>query len=224
MSLRDVRERMAAAAGRAGRRPGDIRLVVVTKGRTASEIEAVYAEGQRDFGENRAQELAEKTVLLPGDIRWHFVGNLQTNKVRIVRPAVVMLHSLDRRELGEAWMKGIGLPPPVLVEVNVGGEASKHGPSSAAAPALVDALVALGVPVVGLMTIPPPGPGEARPVFAALRALRDRIAADHPAVVELSMGMSDDFEEAIEEGASIIRVGRAIFDAASYDAASGPRR
>lgn len=219
MSLREVRERMEAAAGRAGRRPDDIRLVVVTKGRTATDIEAVYAEGHRDFGENRAQELAEKSVLLPGDIRWHFVGNLQTNKVRIVRPAVVMLHSLDRLELGEAWMKGIGMPPPALVEVNVGGEASKHGPSPEEAPALVDALVGLGVPVVGLMTIPPPGPGRARPVFAALRALRDRIAADHPEVVELSMGMSDDFEEAVEEGASIIRVGRAIFEAAS-----GPRR
>jgi len=213
VSLRSVRARAAAAAVRAGRRPEDVRLVVVSKGREPAEIGALYAAGHRDFGENRARELAEKTMVLPEDIRWHFVGSLQTNKVRIVRPSVVLLHSLDRLELGEAWMKGIGLPPPVFVEVNVGGEVAKHGPRPEEAPRLVDALVGLGVPVVGLMAIPPQvaSPADARPSFAALRRLRDAVAADHPSVVELSMGMSDDFEVAVEEGATIIRVGRAVF-------------
>ncbi len=214
MSLLSVRARMTEAASRAGRRLEDVRLVIVSKSREAAEIGALYAAGHRDFGENRAQELGVKSIVLPEDVRWHFVGSLQTNKVRSVRPAVVMLHSVDRVELGEAWMKGIGLPPPVLVEVNVGEEPAKHGVVPAEAAALVDRLRRLGVPVVGLMTIPPHGdsPEQGRRWFALLRSLRDEIARDHPEVVELSMGMSEDLEVAIEEGATIIRVGRAIFD------------
>lgn len=213
MSLPAVRARMAEAVSRAGRSLEEVRLVIVSKGREAAEIGALYAAGHRDFGENRAQELGVKSVVLPEHVRWHFVGSLQTNKVRSVRPAVVMLHSMDRVELGEAWMKGIGLPPPVLVEVNVGEEPAKHGVVPAEAAALVDRLRRLGVPVVGLMTIPPrDSPEQGRRWFALLRSLRDEIARDHPEVVELSMGMSEDLEVAIEEGATIIRVGRAIFE------------
>lgn len=215
MSLAKVQGLMAAAARRVGRDPAEITLVVVTKNRTVEQIRAVYEQGHRDFGENRAQELRDKAPLLPPDVRWHFIGTLQTNKVRIVRPVVVMLHSLDRLHLAEAWMKGQGRPPPALVEVNISEEPQKHGVAVADLDRAVDDFIDLGVPVVGLMGIAPivSHPEEARPYFARLRRHRDRIRGRHPAVTELSMGMSDDFEVAVEEGATYIRVGRAIFDA-----------
>ena len=215
MSLQTVRERMTAAARRAGRDPAEVTLVVVTKNRTVDQIRAVYGQGHRDFGENRAQELREKVPELPADIRWHFVGTLQTNKVRIVRPVVVMLHSLDRPHLATAWMKGPGRPPPALVEVNISGEPQKHGVAFGDLDQAVEEFIGLGVPVVGLMGIAPivREPEEARPYFARLRESRDRIRRHHPQVTELSMGMTDDFEVAVEEGATYIRVGRAIFEA-----------
>ncbi len=215
MSLAEVRERMTAAARRVGRDPAEVTLVVVTKNRTTDEIRRLYDQGQREFGENRAQELREKVPGLPEDIRWHFVGALQTNKVRIVRPVVVLLHSLDRPHLASAWMKGPGRPPPALVEVNLSGEPQRHGVAFEELDAAVDEFIALGVPVVGLMGIAPivAEPEGARPFFARLREARDRISGRHPEVVELSMGMTDDFEVAVEEGATYIRVGRAIFDA-----------
>ncbi len=215
MSLVEVRERITAAARRADRDPAEVTLVVVTKNRTTDEIRRLYDQGQREFGENRAQELREKVPELPEDIRWHFVGALQTNKVRIVRPVVVLLHSLDRPHLASAWMKGPGRPPPALVEVNLSGEPQRHGVAFEELDAAVDEFIALGVPVVGLMGIAPivSEPERARPFFARLREARDRISRRHPQVVELSMGMTDDFEVAVEEGATYIRVGRAIFDA-----------
>lgn len=214
MSLVAVQERLTAAARRAGRDPKEVTLVVVTKNRTVEEIRRLYELGHRDFGENRAQELREKAPALPDDVRWHFVGALQTNKVRIVRPVVVLLHSLDRPHLAAAWTKGPGLPPPALVEVNLSGEPQRHGVTFEDLDAAVDEFVSLGVSVVGLMGIAPivDEPEQARPFFARLREARDRIARRHPRVVGLSMGMSDDFEVAVEEGATYIRVGRAIFD------------
>lgn len=213
MSLQAVLARLEAACARVGRPVDDVELVAVTKGRSIEEILALYEAGHRDFGENRAQELADKVDALPGDIRWHFIGPLQTNKVRVVRPAVEVLHSMDRDSLATAWLKGPGDAPPVYLQVNVGREEQKSGVLEEDAPAFCGRLVGLGHRVVGLMTIPPlaDDPERARPHFAALRRLRDRIVADHPSVTGLSMGMTDDFEVAVEEGATSIRVGRAIF-------------
>lgn len=213
MSLADVEARIQAACARVGRDRSEVELVAVTKGHSPDEIRHLYEQGQRDFGENRAQELGEKTEALPGDIRWHFIGPLQSNKVRIVRPAVVALHSMDRPSLATAWLKGPGDPPPVYLQVNIGSEDQKSGVEPDEAAAFCARLLDLGHRVLGLMAIPPlaDDPEEVRPFFRAMGVLRDRIAADHPSVVGLSMGMTDDFEVAIEEGATSIRVGRAIF-------------
>lgn len=213
MSYQEVVQRVAAAAERSGRSPGEVRLVAVSKSKPVEEILEVYGAGQRDFGENRAQEMAEKAAMLPDDIRWHFVGSLQANKARMVRPITHLLHSMDRRSLAEAWAKGAGLPPPVLVEVNVGGEEQKGGIAPGEVESLLGGLDELAIPVPGLMAIPPVASHseEMRPHFRALRSLRDSLSPTWPSLVELSMGMTDDFEAAIEEGATIIRVGRAIF-------------
>lgn len=213
MSYQSVLDRMADAAGRVGREPSSITLVAVSKSKSVPDIESVYELGHRDFGENRAQEMSEKAVRLPSDIRWHFVGALQSNKARQVRPITHLLHSMDRESLAAAWAKGSGLPPPVLLEVNTGREAQKAGVMAEDAPAMLDRLQAIGLEVRGLMAIPPvvDEAERQRPHFAALRDLRDRLARSHPQIVELSMGMTDDFEVAVEEGATLIRVGRAIF-------------
>lgn len=214
MTYSDVIDRVAQAAGRSGRRLDEIEIVVISKGRTIEQIAAVYEQGQRAFGENRAQELAEKTPHLPEDIRWHFVGPLQTNKVRMVRPAAVMLHSYDRDRLGPAWLKGRGTAPPVLLQVNIGEEPQKHGFVPADVHAACGRALAMGLVVRGLMAIPPLGPAAeaARPYFVRLRHLRDEVTEEWPSISELSMGMSDDFEVAVEEGSTIIRPGRAIFE------------
>lgn len=213
VSLEEVRRRIAGAAGRAGRDPDEITLVAVSKAQPLERMRAAYEAGQRDFAENRAQDLAEKIEAMPQDVRWHFVGPLQRNKVRIVRPAVVLLHSMDRISLAESWMKGPGMPPPALLQVNIGREPQKHGVDPDDAGRVVDEMAGIGVPLTGLMAIPPlsEDADDARPFFVLLRELRDRIHRDHPDVSELSMGMTDDFEVAVEEGATMIRVGRAIF-------------
>jgi hypothetical protein len=215
LRLDEVRARMAAAAARAGRDAADVALVAVSKGAGADLMRAAYAAGQRDFAENRAGALAERWGELPGDARWHFIGRLQGNKVRLVRPVACLLHSLDRADLAGYWAKGPGLAPPVLVQVNVAGEPGKAGVPPAEAEALVAAAAGLGLEVRGLMTIPPVGasPEEARPWFRALAGLRRALQPRWPGLGELSMGMSDDFEVAVEEGATLLRVGRAIFGA-----------
>jgi len=212
-ALRTVRAAVAAAAARAGRDPRGITLVGVSKYATDEAVRAAYDEGLRDFGENRAEELVARAALLPGDVRWHFVGTLQGNKVRRVRPITHLLHSLDRAELAGYWMKGPGAPPPALVQVNLGLEPQKGGVAPGDALELVSTAIGLGIDVRGLMTVPPVGDSAeaSRPYFNELRRLRDQIGESHPAVVELSMGMTDDFEVAVEEGASVLRVGRAIF-------------
>lgn len=213
MSYPDVMDRVAAASSAAGRSPGEITVVAVSKTMTPDDVMAVYEQGHRDFGENRAGELAEKAAALPDDIRWHFVGALQSNKARTIRGVVHLLHSMDRRSLGKAWMKGHGMPPPVLAQVNVGDEPQKSGVAPAELLPALAWMTELGLEVRGLMAIPPlpESPEDSRGHFAALRRLRDEVSVEHPSVVELSMGMSDDFEVAISEGASVIRVGRAIF-------------
>lgn len=213
MSYQSVLDRVAEAAGRVGREPSSITLVAVSKSKSVPDIESVYELGHRDFGENRAQEMSEKAARLPSDIRWHFVGALQSNKARQVRPITHLLHSMDRESLAAAWAKGSGLPPPVLLEVNTGREAQKAGVMPEDAPAMLDRLHTVGLEVRGLMAIPPvvDDAESQRPNFGALRGLRDQLARSHPQIVELSMGMTDDFEVAVEEGATLIRVGRAIF-------------
>jgi pyridoxal phosphate enzyme (YggS family) len=206
-------DRVAAAAGAAGRDPAGITVVAVAKTKTSEEIMLVYDQGHREFGENRAQELIEKSSRLPQDIRWHFVGALQSNKARGVRGITHLLHSMDRRSLGSAWMKGRGLPPPVLAQVNIGSESQKSGVPPGEVAAELAWMLGMGLDVRGLMTIPPlpERPEDSRRFFHRLAEIRDDVVAEYPTVTELSMGMTDDFEVAISEGASIIRVGRAIF-------------
>jgi PLP dependent protein len=191
--------------------PAGVTLVAVSKTQPAQAIREAYAAGQRDFGENYVQEWREKADLLADlpDLAWHFVGSLQTNKVKYLVGRVALVHTVDREELGREvarrWERA-GVRARVLVEVNLGGESSKGGCAEADAPALVEALRQLpGLEVEGLTCIPPPEL-DPRPFFAALRKLRDRLG-----LRALSMGMSGDYPVAIEEGATLVRVGTAIF-------------
>lgn len=212
-ALASVTERIEAAAERAGRASSMVQLIAVSKGRSNEEILGAYRAGQRAFGESRPQELASKVAALPTDIEWHFIGPLQRNKIRIVRPAVVMLHSLDRATLAADWIKGRGEPPASLVQVNVANDPAKGGFPLEAVEQAVDDFVGWGIPIRGLMTIPAltEDGTETRRWFTALAELGARIADRHPAATELSMGMTDDFELAVEEGSTMVRVGRAIF-------------
>jgi hypothetical protein len=206
-NIEAVRARIAAAARRAGRDPGGVRLVAATKTVPAARLHAALAAGLVDLGENRAQELLAKAPELAGDAappRWHFLGALQRNKVRPLAPWVVCWQSVDRPELGPVLARHAP-GATVLVEVNLAGEAQKSGCPPDAAAALRDELAGLGLTVAGLMAVPPAG-DDPRPWFAALRELGGRLG-----VPELSMGMTDDFETAVEEGATIVRVGRALF-------------
>lgn len=213
MSYPEIMSRVARAAGDAGRDPGTVTLVAVSKTKSPEDILDLYDQGHRDFGENRANEMAEKAARLPADIRWHFVGSLQTNKARLIRPRAWLLHSMDRASLARAWLKGPGLAPPALLQVNVAGEDTKSGVHPSRAGEALAEFSSLGVDIRGLMAIPPPPdhPDESRPHFRHLRELFETLREEHPSLEELSMGMSDDFEVAIAEGATLIRVGRAIF-------------
>jgi PLP dependent protein len=208
--LSRVEARIAAASERTGREPSAVALVVVSKGRSNAEVMELYEAGHRDFGENRAGALQGR-MTLPSDIRWHFVGTLQRRKVRDVAGAVTLLHSVDRSAVAQAWVAHGG--GPALMEVNVSGEPQKHGFMPSEVVDVAEQLVALGLDLHGLMAIPaaPAQPEDSRPAFVAMRELRDRVLAVLPAFTELSMGMTDDFEVAVECGATIVRVGRAIF-------------
>jgi len=204
-AVAEVRRRLARAAGRAGRPEDSVRLVAVTKGVDVGRITEVLGAGVRDLGESRAQELLAKVLdLSPYAPAWHFVGRLQRNKVPALAPHVALWHSVDRAEAGEA-IAHRQAGGRVLVEVNTSDEPQKGGCRPADAPALVDGLRARGLSVEGLMTVPAPG-CDPRPAFAALRELAGRLD-----LAELSMGMSDDFETAVEEGATMVRLGRALF-------------
>jgi PLP dependent protein len=207
-----VRERVADAAGRAGRSASAVRLVVVTKGVSPPVMQAALDAGATELGENRAQELLAKAPQLRTAPTWHFVGRLQRNKVAALAPLVDVWQSVDRIELGRA-IAGRAPGAAVLAEVNVADDPAKAGVPADEAPALVDGLRSVGLSVEGLMTIPAAG-RDPRPAFAALAELADRLG-----LAEVSMGMSDDFELAVEEGATIVRVGRAIFGSRS----EGPR-
>jgi len=219
--LSQVRARVAAAAGTAGRDPSSIRLVAVSKTFPAEAVRSAFAAGQQDFGENRVQEALQKigeTTDLT--IRWHLLGHLQSNKARKAGPAFAMVQSVDSVELIQkldAAAAEAGSALELLIQVDLAGEATKFGVPPAEVPRLFEAAAASrAARVVGLMTLPPvpDTPEDARPYFRRLRELKDQwLAAGVPAPMlrELSMGMSGDFEVAIEEGATIIRVGTAIF-------------
>ena len=202
--LATVRARLAEAAGRAGRPASAVKLVVVTKGVAPPVMQAALDAGATDLGENRAQELLAKAPDLKTRPTWHFIGRLQRNKVAALAPLVDLWQSVDRLELGRA-IAGRAPGAAVLAEVNVADDPAKAGVAPGDAPALVDGLRSAGLAVDGLMTIPAAG-RDPRPAFARLAALADRLG-----LAEVSMGMSDDFEVAVEEGATIVRVGRAIF-------------
>jgi pyridoxal phosphate enzyme (YggS family) len=210
-----VRQRIADAERVAGRAAGSVRLVAISKKMTAADVQLALAAGQRDFGENYGQELRDKRAAVDGP-RWHFVGPLQTNKVKYVAGQVALVHSVDSVALLDA-IDARGVPQACLVQVNVAGERQKRGVSTADLPALLDRFAALAnVRCEGLMVIPPldDEPEASRASFAALRALRDVHAGagrPHVDLRELSMGMSHDLEVAIAEGAKLVRVGTAIF-------------
>ncbi len=222
-NLVGIRERMAAAAARAGRQASEVSLVAVTKFASTADIRALAAAGWADFGESRPQQLwqrAEELADLP--VRWHLIGHLQRNKVRRTLPLVAMVHSVDGLRLAEcmdAEMPAAAVRPlPVLLEVNTSGEAAKDGlPLSEVERLLASVAGFRNLAVRGLMCMAAleGGLAAAHRDFAALRELRDRLRNHCPAEVkldELSMGMSGDFEAAIEEGATIVRVGSALFE------------
>jgi pyridoxal phosphate enzyme (YggS family) len=191
--------------------PSGVTLVAVSKTQPAAAIREAWAAGQRDFGENYAQEWREKAEALADleGLRWHFIGGLQTNKVKVLAGRVAAIHTVDRIELAREISRRFaarGATARVFVEVNTGGEATKSGCAPGAAPALAEAVQALpAISLAGLMCIPPPGE-DPRPHFRTLRALRDRLG-----LAELSMGMSSDWRVAIEEGSTCVRIGTAIF-------------
>lgn len=216
MGYADVMERITTAAQRAGRKPEDITLLVVSKGQSPEAIQAVYAQGQRLFGENRVQELLTKKPLLPGDIQWHLIGHLQTNKVKAILPHITLLHSLDRESLLMEIVKRAASPVPCLIEVKVAREETKYG----VPPEDLDAFVekVLGQPAIqlrGLMGMASltTDTAQVRREFQQLYRLFIRLKARYPEapIDTLSMGMSGDFEIAIEEGSTLVRVGSAVF-------------
>lgn len=219
--LARVRDRIARAAGAVGREPSAVRLIAVSKTKPAAAIREAYALGQRDFGENYAQELAQKAEELADlvDLRWHFIGHLQTNKARVVAKAAHVVHTVDGPslacELGKrAAKEGRGDTRerlPVLVEVNVGGEPQKHGASAGDLGEVLASVEAQpSLVLCGLMTMPPNDLVAARRVFEAIVSLRN-LHGGRARLPELSMGMSDDLEIAVACGATLVRVGSAIF-------------
>jgi len=211
-NLDRVRERVAKAAERAGRRPSDVLLVGVSKTVEVARIRQAIEAGVPALGENRVQEAKEKVAEIGRPVPWHLIGHLQTNKVRDAVELFDVIHSLDRLDLAKELDKRArarGRAIDTLVEVNVAGEASKGGVGPDGLGRLLDAVAALSsVKVRGLMAIPPEAkePDDSRVWFRALRKL-----GEHYSFTELSMGMSGDFEVAIEEGATLVRVGTAIF-------------
>lgn len=220
--LTEVRARMAEAAARAGRSPADVRLIAVSKTFPIAAVRAAYDAGQRDFGENRVQEALQK-MRDAADmvIRWHLIGHLQSNKARKAAETCALIHSIDSadllRRLDRAAAEA-GRTVDVLVQVDLALEPTKHGARpEGLSGILAEGLRTTAARVVGLMLLPPAAenPEEARMWFRRLRSERDRLVSESPPVAalltELSMGMSHDFEVAIEEGATMVRVGSAIF-------------
>ncbi len=220
-NLEIVRERIASAARAAGRSPAGVRLVAVSKMFPVEAIRAAYDAGQLDFGENKVQEALQKIEATADlEISWHLIGHLQSNKAKKAGPAFAAIHSIDSIDLlkrvDEAAAAG-GRTPDVLIQVDLAGEETKFGAPEANVHEIARAaLECRAARLKGLMLLPPwsEDPEVARPYFQKLRALRDRLVTegiDRTALAELSMGMSHDFEVAIQEGATMVRVGTAIF-------------
>ena len=226
--LTAIRQRITAAAQSAGRLPSSVQLVAVSKTFPIEAVREAYDAGQRLFGENKVQEGLEKiSAFNPPDLRWHLIGHLQSNKAKKAAPWFSMIESVDSADLLHRIDRGAaeaGATPEVLVQVDLAQEATKFGARPDDARAILDAAASCtAARVVGLMTIPPAceNPEDARPWFRQLRELRDRWMGEGvPAAMlrELSMGMSADFEVAIQEGATIVRVGTAIFGGRTYPA------
>jgi pyridoxal phosphate enzyme (YggS family) len=223
LNIRDnillVKERIAAAACRSGRDPDDITLLAVTKNVSVDLIKQVYDCGFKEFGENRVQELQKKIALLPDDAVWHMIGHLQTNKIKYIIDKIGLIHSLDSLSLAreinrQALLQNMKVQ--VLLEINISGEQSKFGIPLSEAREFVKLVNCLpGLTVRGLMTMAPytTYPEEVRPIFRGLKDLSERISRESSEINMdvLSMGMSNDFEVAVEEGATIVRVGTALF-------------
>jgi pyridoxal phosphate enzyme (YggS family) len=217
-TLQSVRERIAAACRRVGRAPASVRLVAVSKGMQAERVRALLACGHTLYGENRVQEALAKIAAVGPGAAWHLVGPLQRNKVRHAVGVFELIHSVDSETLAaeiDHRARAQGISQAVLVQLNLAREDTKHGVDEQGLWPLLDALAALEhVELRGLMTIPPPADHaeRSRPWFTRLRELQGRAAERlGRALPDLSMGMTDDFEVAVEEGATLVRVGRALF-------------
>jgi pyridoxal phosphate enzyme (YggS family) len=219
-NLQEIQGRISSAARAAGRDPASVALVAVSKTRPADEVIQAFRSGQTIFGENYVQELVSKAAEVPETVQWHFIGHLQSNKVKYIAGLVALIHSVDRLSLAQEISRQygkLGRCCDVLLQVNISGELTKSGTTEAETLQLArDVSLLPHVRVKGLMTMPPffDDPEAARPFFAALHRLSQIIAAENiPGVImeELSMGMSGDFEAAIQEGATLVRVGTSIF-------------
>jgi pyridoxal phosphate enzyme (YggS family) len=222
--LADVQARIAVAAERVGRSPHAVSLVAVSKTFATEVVLMARRAGHADFAESRAQELRRKSKAVGGGIRWHFVGRLQRNKVRDVVGVASLIHSVDRLELAQAIAERAGKQgrvQRVLVQVNVGDDPAKGGCDAEDAVSLIAHVRRLdGIACEGLMTVPPLE-DDPRPHFHRLRDLRDDVRTRFPEVQHLSMGMTHDFEVAVEEGATIVRVGEAVFGPREAAGAAG---
>ncbi|HHW11032.1 MAG TPA: YggS family pyridoxal phosphate-dependent enzyme [Firmicutes bacterium] len=218
-NIASVRQTIAEACERVGRRPEEVHIVAVSKTVDIARIKVAWECGLSEFGENRVQEAAQKIPYLPKEIKWHLVGSLQTNKVKKALSLFSLIHSVDRPALVEALARATGTTDqrlPVLMQVNVTGESTKHGIPIAEARRLARFIIQVGLELEGLMTIAPltDNPEETRPVFRTLRQLRDdlrQLGLPHAPLNILSMGMSGDYTVAVEEGATHVRIGTAIF-------------
>ena len=216
--LAEVQQRIAAACAHAGRKPDEVEIIGVTKTFGPEVVAEAWQAGLRKLGENRPQEAAAKIPQCPSGPEWHLIGHLQRNKVRLALELFPVIHAVDSIRLLEQIERvadEAGCQPRILLEVNVSGEASKFGLKPEEVPAVIErTLQARAVTLVGLMTMAPfvPEPEQARPVFAKLRELRDRMERElGVGLPHLSMGMSNDFEVAVEEGATWVRLGSILF-------------
>lgn len=224
-NIEAVREKIAAACEKSGRRKEEVTLIAVSKTKPVSMLNEAYEAGCRDFGENKVQELVEKWEQMPKDIRWHMIGHLQRNKVKYIVDKVCLIHSVDSLRLAEEISKEAGkknVTVPVLIEINVAGEESKFGTTCEEAFRLVEEASRLpNIRIKGLMTIAPyvENPVENRHYFEKLRQIYVDIIhknIDNVYMEELSMGMTGDYEVAVMEGATYVRVGTGIFGERSY--------
>ena len=225
-NYREVEKNIQEACRRAGRKREEVTLIAVSKTKPAEAIEEIHALGQREFGENKVQELTAKYEVLPKDIKWHLIGHLQSNKVKYIIDKAEMIHSVDSVKLAEVISKEAvkkNVTAKVLIEVNVAQEESKFGVSLEETLPLVEEIAKLpAIQICGLMTIAPfvENPEENRAVFRNLRELSVDINAkkiDNVTMSVLSMGMTNDYMVAIEEGATMVRVGTAIFGMRQYN-------